>query len=48
LEYINAKRNYIQESEIVTRNKEYKNNILEVEAYRAGELAKEIFGWLKG
>ena len=48
LEYIDAKRNYIQESEIITRNKEYKNNILEVEAYKVGELAKEIFGWLKG
>ena len=46
LKYIDGKRNYIQESEIKLRNKDYKNNILEVEAYKVSELAKELFNWL--
>ncbi len=46
LEYIEARKNYIQESEILTNTSEYSDNILEKEAFQVGKLAKEIFNLL--
>ena len=46
LKYIEGKRNYIQESEILSKNNDYRDNILEVEAHNVGKLAKELFNWL--
>ncbi len=46
LSYIEAKRNYIQENELTPNNEKYYNNILEIEAHKVGNLAKEIFDWL--
>lgn len=46
LKYIEGKRDYIQESEIISKNNDYKNNILELEAHKVGKLAEELFNWL--
>ena len=46
LKYIEVKRNYVQEEELTARAKDYEGNILEVEAKRIGELARELFNKL--
>ena len=43
LRYIDGLRNYIKESELKSNPEAYRNNVLELEAYRAGDLATEIY-----
>ena len=47
LEYIEAHKNYIQESELRTNHDSYTSSLLEIEAKRVSKLAKELFCWLK-
>ena len=46
LEYIYATQNYPEVSKISQNTEEYFSNILEKEAHRVGDLAREIFSWL--